>query len=171
MKDIFLELSKTYETITPGSEICFVKEVLSCEGAIVGLGAGRMGYALQAFTMRLSHLGYKSYMIGDTSLPRIGPKDLVIVNSSSGETPTILLLTKIAKQAEARIILLTGNSESSLAKIADLVIAYNKINSTQLMKTVYEQFSFLFFDHCAAQIADQGKLSVSEIEVNHSILE
>lgn len=171
MEKIFSELTEMYKTIDPNSKDLIAKEILSCEGAVVGLGAGRMGYALQAFIMRLSHLGYKSYMIGDTSLPRIGSNDLVIVNSSSGETPSILLLAKIAQQAGARIILLTGNSDSSLAKISDLTITYENIRTEQLMKTVYEQFSFLFFDSCAAQLAELGTLTVSEIEINHSILE
>jgi len=171
MEKIFSELTEMYKTIEPNSKDLIAKEILSCEGVVVGLGAGRMGYALQAFIMRLSHLGYESYMIGDTSLPRIGSNDLVIVNSSSGETPSILLLAKIAQQAGARIILVTGNSDSSLAKISDLTITYENIRTEQLMKTVYEQFSFLFFDSCAALLAELGTLTVSDIEVNHSILE
>lgn len=171
MHKILTEISQLYATVTPGSENQLVNEILSCKGTIVGLGAGRMGYALQAFIMRLSHLGYESYMIGDTSLPRIGSNDLVIVNSSSGETASILLLAKIAQQAGARIILLTGNSNSSLAKISDLTITYANMRSEQLMKTLYEQFSFLFFDNCAARLAELGILTVSDIEVNHSILE
>ena len=31
--------------------------------SIFGLGAGRMGYSLRAFIMRLSHLGYNAYML------------------------------------------------------------------------------------------------------------
>ena len=30
----------------------------------VGFAAGRMGFSLKAFMMRLNHLGYESYMIG-----------------------------------------------------------------------------------------------------------
>ena len=52
----------------------------------VGFGAGRMGYALRSFMMRLFHLGYNYYMIGDTNFPRISDKTIAIVNSSSGET-------------------------------------------------------------------------------------
>ena len=44
-----------------------------------------MGYSIQAFIMRLSHLGYPAFMIGDMSLPRIGSDDLVIVNSILGK--------------------------------------------------------------------------------------
>ena len=57
----------------------------------IGLGAGRMGYSLKAFIMRLSHMGYNATFIGDTNVPRVTSNTVVFVNSSSGETPSIAL--------------------------------------------------------------------------------
>lgn len=168
---IFSELSEIEASLETGSYELFAKEINQCNGVIIGLGAGRMGYSLQAFIMRLSHLGKRAYMLSDTSLPRIGANDLVIVNSSSGETPTIYLLAEIAKQAGARILLLTTNSNSSIATLADVSVRYSPVNSRQLMKTAYEQFTFLFFDHIAGLIAENSCMNVEEIEQNHSILE
>ena len=37
----------------------------------IGLGAGRMGYSLRSFIMRLSHMGFQASMIGDTNVPRV----------------------------------------------------------------------------------------------------
>ena len=75
----------------------------------VGLGAGRMGYSLKSFVMRLSHLGLNAYMIGDTTLPRVDENSTVIVNSSSGETESLKIFTYQAKEAGASILLLTAN--------------------------------------------------------------
>ena len=50
----------------------------------VGFAAGRMGFSLKAFMMRLNHLGYESYMIGDTNFPRLDSSSVVFISSSSG---------------------------------------------------------------------------------------
>ena len=103
--------------------------------SFVGLGAGRMGYSLQSFIMRLSHLGLKSFMIGDTTVPRINENSVVLINSSSGETESI------------------------------------KLYAQQIMKTIYEQYSFLLFDHLVMMLINKLQLDKELIETNHSILE
>lgn len=171
MQKIFEEIQAVYSSINVEHENILVEQITACGGNVIGLGAGRMGYAMQAFIMRLSHLGINSYMLGDTTLPRVGREDLIIINSSSGNTPSIVLLADLAKVHGATLIVLTSDASSQLSKMADFVIKYDPINTQQLMKTVYEQFSFLFFDHCAHQISDRVALSKDEIEQNHSILE
>ena len=144
---------------------------LSKTNRVIGLGAGRMGYSLRSFIMRLSHIGFHAYMIGDTSLPRVAQNDLVLINSSSGNTPSIALYAKQAKEAGAQIILLTASIDSSIEKISNQVIRYKVTNDMQLMKTVHEQFSMLLFDHIAHRIVEDAKIDISFIEHNHSILE
>jgi 6-phospho-3-hexuloisomerase len=168
---ILTEMRELNSSLSPNALDTIAYEILNCSGKIIGLGAGRMGYSLQAFIMRLSHLGYKAYMIGDTTTPRIGKGDLVIVNSSSGETQSIILLAELAVQHGARVLGITSGKTSSLTKLAQTCIFYNEINSNQLMKTAYEQFSYLLLDSSAAILATKGSLSVREIEKNHSILE
>ena len=171
MEYIFSELREIDRSLNPSAKKDFTDAILNCDGKIVGLGAGRMGYSLQAFMMRLSHLGFPAFMIGDTSLPRIGSDDLVIVNSSSGETPSIVLLAEIAKKHGAKILCLTAGVDSSLFKLSNICITYDTFPSSQLMKTAYEQFSYIFFDECALKLAEFGQLEINEIETNHSILE
>ena len=171
MKVILNEIAQLYGTLNVNAADDICNEIQKCEGNIIGLGAGRMGYSLQSFIMRLSHLGFSSYMIGDTTLPRIVAGDLVIVNSSSGETRSVMLLADIAKSHGAKILGLTSGKNSDLARISDLCIFYDKIESMQLMKSAYEQFSFLFFDECAFKLSKHVKLTTDEIETNHSVLE
>ena len=138
---------------------------------IVGFGAGRMGYALRAFIMRLSHIGFDAYMIGDTGFPRIGRRTLIIVNSSSGETPTSILYAQQANNEGGHLIGITQNSESTLGKISDQVIQYPKVASKQIMKTLPEQFTFILFDVLAEAIIRQTSRSRDFISNNHSISE
>lgn len=171
MRYIFDEVMNIYDSLEPGIEDQFIDTINDCKGNIIGLGAGRMGYSLKAFIMRLSHLGFSAYMIGDTTLPRIREDDLVIVNSSSGETSTIVLLSQIAKDSGAKLVLLSSNKGSTIAKLADFNLIYSTIESGQLMKTAYEQFSFLFLDQCAYRLSKRVHLGIDEIEMNHSVLE
>lgn len=165
--------SKIFQSVDPNEIECLVATLLNYRetGRIVGLGAGRMGYSLRSFIMRLSHIGFEAYMIGDTSLPRIGCGDLVLVNSSSGNTPSVLLYAEQAKQAGATVISLCANDNSKISELADQNICYVVQENLQLMKTSYEQFSFLFWDFIAHKIIFAADLDVRKIEHNHSILE
>ena len=128
-------------------------------GKVCGFGAGRMGYGLRAFMMRLNHLGIPAYFIGDTFIPPLDENDIFIVTSGSGETRSVLKYLEIAKEKGVRTLAITGNSESTMAKLADYSIVFkssngglnsadneNKINSIQPMTSLNEQSMFVFFD-------------------------
>jgi 6-phospho-3-hexuloisomerase len=172
MDRIFLELQSIWAG-TDKDRLHDLIELLlnSKDKLIVGLGAGRMGYSLQSFIMRLSHLGFKSFMIGDTNLPRVDSDSIAIVNTSSGETPSIRLYVEQCKNAGVIVMALTANPKSSIALLADIVVTVPEIESNQLMKTVYEQYSFLLFDYIVEEILKLSKLDVNWVEQNHSILE
>lgn len=148
-----------------------LKDVWKKGGNIIGIGAGRMGYSLRAHIMRLSHIGYEAYFIGDTTLPRIDDKSVVIINSSSGETPTNILYAQQAKAAGSYIITITTNAESTIAKLSDQLVLIPQMESHQLMKTIYEQYTMLMLDYVAEQVVSQLDLDRDTITHNHSILE
>jgi len=137
----------------------------------VGFAAGRMGFSLRSFMMRLNHLGYESFMIGDTNFPRIDSSSVVFISSSSGETETNIVYAKQAVQCGAKTVLFTSNINSTLANISDVIILYPTIDSNQLMKSIYEQFTLILFDYICSQIVDKQELDASLIVKNHSISE
>ena len=171
MQTIFSELNKLWDSVDQDQLAGIVQEIIDCKGNIICLGAGRMGYAVQAFAMRLSHLGFNAFMIGDTTLPRINNGDLIIVNSSSGETPSIALLAELAKDHGGKLLCFTSGKHSTLANMSDLVLLYEKYESKQLMKSLYEQFSFLLFDYIASKVFLANSKEKSWVENNHSVLE
>jgi 6-phospho-3-hexuloisomerase len=138
---------------------------------IVGLGSGRMGFSLRSFIMRLSHMGFNSSMIGDTNVPSIDDKSIIFINSSSGETMSNILYANQAKSRGALIFLVSSKSDSSIAKLSDYLLIYSQIPSSQLMKSVYEQFTLIFFDIFSKNLQEKLKISTDFIESNHSILE
>ena len=89
-EEILNEISFVLNKINQ-SEIKDLINLIENSNTIITCGAGKVGMAIKGFSMRLGHFGYKSYHIGDTTLPSIGEGDLFIVASGSGETQTILI--------------------------------------------------------------------------------
>jgi 6-phospho-3-hexuloisomerase len=155
----------------------FITKIVNSQ-KIVTCGAGRVGFAIRGFCMRLGHMGYSAHHIGDTTVPRIGKNDAFIVASGSGETKTIVDLTRIAKDSGVTVISITGNPDSTIAKMADLNItikAPNKVNnqikSQQPMTTLNEQCLGIFFDAIVLMMIDFCNFSINNLQDRHSILE
>lgn len=147
---------------------------------IVTIGAGRVGLATKGFAMRLGHLGFAAYALGDMGVPSLGVKgDVVLIASGSGETPSIAFLAETAKQSGATLILLTANPESRMGKIADVVVripAPNKassgvIQSEQPMTTLNEQCLQIFFDALVLVLMQELGENAKTMHARHSKLE
>lgn len=138
---------------------------------IIGLGAGRMGYALRAFIMRLCHMGFNASMIGDTNVPRVRKNTIILINSSSGETPSIIQYAKQAKYEKGKIFLTSCSTNSTIGLLSDFIIKLPTIQSQQLMKSPYEQFSMLLYDYVVIKLMKSLDLDPDKVSYNHSILE
>lgn len=156
-----------------------IKEILIAE-KIVCCGAGRVGMAIKGFAMRLGHLGFNAFQLGDTTVPSIGEKDLFIVASGSGETKTILELVKIAKTNKSKIFLISGNPKSSMGKLADSVLnvsAPSKVKeveglkSIQPMTTLNEQALGILFDSIVLELMEKTGETHDTMWNRHSNLE
>lgn len=117
-------------------------------------GEGRSGLVARMFAMRLMHLGYQVYVVGETTTPPIGQNDLLIACSGSGSTTNTCHVASESKRAGAQVICVTTQLYSPLAKIADLIIeikAASKHDHTQKQSkqfggTLFEQSTLLLFD-------------------------
>ncbi len=89
---------------------------------ILVLGVGRSGLIGRSFAMRLMHLGFNVYVMGETITPAIGKGDLVIAISGSGTTKLAVTAAEIGKDVGARVVAITSFPESDLGKLADYVV-------------------------------------------------
>jgi 6-phospho-3-hexuloisomerase len=89
---------------------------------ILVMGAGRSGLVGRAFAMRLLHLGFNSYVLGDTIVPSISRGDVAIAISGSGRTQLILTAAEAAKKVGATVVAITSYPDSPLGVLADLVV-------------------------------------------------
>ena len=99
-----------------------VETYKSGKSKVLVMGAGRSGLVGKAFAMRLLHLGYNVYVLGETIVPSIGRGDLVIAISGSGRTKLIVTAAEAAKYVGATVIAITSYADSPLGKIADIVV-------------------------------------------------
>ena len=159
--DRILTEIRTVLTQVNEQQIQSLTEGLLKSKKIVVVGAGRVGMAGKGFAMRLGHLGFQAYMIGDATVPSIAQGDLLLVCSGSGETQTIYDLVVIAKKNGANVALITGNRESRMGQIADQIVeikAPSKVkpvagfHSIQPMTTLNEQCLSIFFDAVVLQL-------------------
>lgn len=99
--------------------------LLACKGRIVVTGMGKSGHIANKIAATLSSTGSPAFFMhpGEAShgdLGMITRQDTVIAISHSGNTAEIITLLPLLKRLEVPLITLTGNSESTLARTADV---------------------------------------------------
>jgi len=104
-----------------------IEIAVNCKGRIVVAGMGKAGIIGQKFSATLSSTGSSSFWLhpaeavhGD--LGSVREDDVVVVLSYSGETDEIKNLIPFIKKIGAKIIAITGNVKSSLARYADSTV-------------------------------------------------
>ncbi|MCC7487772.1 MAG: KpsF/GutQ family sugar-phosphate isomerase [Burkholderiales bacterium] len=104
-----------------------VDVVRACSGRIVVTGIGKSGHVARKVAATLASTGTPAFFVhaaeashGDLGM--IADHDVVIAVSNSGETPELLAILPLLKRRGAKLIALTGNAASTLAREADVVL-------------------------------------------------
>jgi len=149
---------------------------------ILMVGAGRMGLMLQSFCARLNHLGFTAYMVGTTGCPPITKDDLLLVASSSGETPTVREIALIAHKMDASIFTITATTSSTIAMLSSGLLyleapssltqeKIGALTSAQPMKTLFEQSLFVLLECIVLRFIEKTGQSVEDLAQRHANLE
>ncbi|MGC2165364.1 MAG: KpsF/GutQ family sugar-phosphate isomerase [Gallionella sp.] len=99
--------------------------ILGCEGRVIVSGMGKSGHIARKIAATLSSTGTPAYFVhpGEAShgdLGMITSEDVIIALSYSGESQELLTIVPAIKRQHAKLISMTGNPSSSLAKVADV---------------------------------------------------
>jgi arabinose-5-phosphate isomerase len=104
-----------------------VRTLLTCRGRVIVTGMGKSGIICRKIAATLSGTGTPAFFLhpaeaihGDLGV--IQSDDVVLAMSNSGETHELLRLLETIKRLGARLIAITGNSESTLARAADIAL-------------------------------------------------
>lgn len=103
------------------------QQIIDCQGRVIVTGMGKSGHIANKIAATLASTGTPAFFVhpGEAShgdLGMITPKDLVLAISNSGETPEVLTILPIIKRMGVKLIGMAGNSESTLAKLADVFV-------------------------------------------------
>lgn len=121
IRSIVNHIGRTADQLDQSSIEDIIKRLRETDKIFV-MGAGRSGLVARAFAMRLMHLGFTVFVVGDSTTPAVGKGDMVMIISGSGETFSMCSLAKIAKDLGAVLVAVTSNPDSTLGELADVVV-------------------------------------------------
>jgi len=99
--------------------------LLACKGRVVVTGMGKSGHIAHKIAATFSSTGTPAFFMhpGEAShgdLGMITRQDVVVAISNSGYTHEIITLLPLLKRLEVPVIAMTGNSDSTLANVAEI---------------------------------------------------
>ena len=104
-----------------------VRLILECRGRVVVTGIGKSGQVGRKVASTLASTGTPSFFVhpGEAShgdLGMITQDDVVLALSHSGESDELMTILPLVKRLGAPLIAMTGNPQSALASLADVVL-------------------------------------------------
>ncbi|MCR4282431.1 MAG: SIS domain-containing protein [Bauldia sp.] len=113
------ELAAVFAAIADDAADSLIEAILAARRVAL-YGAGREGLAVKGFAMRLFHMGRDAHVVGDMTTPPIGPGDLLIVTSGTGDLATADTFLDIASAAGARTAIITAQPDGPTSRKADV---------------------------------------------------
>lgn len=101
--------------------------IMKTKGRVVVSGIGKTGIIAQKFSATLSSTGTPSLFLHSAEavhgdLGRVTKEDIVIILSYSGESEEIKKLLPVLKKIGSKVVCITGNSQSLMARYSDVVL-------------------------------------------------
>lgn len=122
--------------------------------AVFTIGTGRSGLALQMAAMRFMHLGLRTHVVGETTAPAIGARDVLVAASGSGSTARVVRAAQTARDHGADVIALTTAVDSALAKAATEVLVIPAADKQDFDGTASRQYAGSLFEQSVLLITD-----------------
>ena len=169
IKDILEKVSK--------DDIEKVRNLFLNSNRIFVYGAGRSGLVAKAFAIRLVHLGFQTFVIGETITAPVQKGDLVVILSGSGETIPAVMTAEIANNLEANVISITAKKRSEIAKFADITLYISAGCDEEERKryaplgTLFEASVWILLDGLIAYLLDSKKETEEVMRSRHATLE
>ncbi|HTW29761.1 MAG TPA: SIS domain-containing protein [Acetobacteraceae bacterium] len=148
-------------------------------------GCGREGLQIRGLCMRLFHLGLDVAMVGDMTAPALGPGDLLILSSGTGQLATAMALLEVAKAAGAAILVVTAQPDGPCPRAADHVLIVpaqtmaddmgaddtGAAVSVLPMGSLFEGAEFVLFEAMVLRLRDRLGVTPEAMRARHTNLE
>lgn len=161
------------------AQIAPLSRALAGAGRIACHGVGREGLMMRALAMRLFHLGLDAHVVGDMTVPPLGPGDLLLVSAGPGHFGTVASLVATARGAGAQIACLTAQAQGAVPQAADLVVHLPAqtmaddagAGSILPMGSLYEVLMLLFSELLVLDLRDRLGVTPDAMRARHTNLE
>ena len=176
-RTIRLELEAVQELL-PRIDADFIKAcelILSCKGRVVVVGMGKSGHIGNKIAATLASTGTTSFFVhpaeashGDMGM--ITRDDIVLALSNSGETHELNLVIPVARKIGARVVAMTGGTDSTLARLADRVLDIGRVDEAcplGLAPTASTSALLALGDALAMAVLSERKFSREDYALYH----
>lgn len=167
------DILKTVST----EDINQVKDLFFQSNHIFVYGAGRSGLVAKAFAIRLVHLGFQAFVVGETITIPVQQGDLVVIVSGSGETIPAVMTAEIAHDLGAHVISITGKKDSDIAKFAKVTLFISATCNEEARKkyaplgTLFEASVWILLDGIVADLLESKHETEEMMRKRHATLE
>jgi len=192
MLEIIEYLSKSLDVISDHDKDRLIETLVEAykrSSKIFVVGAGRSGLVVKSFALRLMHLGFSVYVMGETIIPRMRKGDVLVALSGSGRTKSVISVAEAAKSVGAIVVSITTFMDSPLAKLGDVVVLIP--GRTKLAKeddylvrqviglhepltplgTLFEDLAMIFLDGVVVELMDKLGVTEEELKERHANVE
>lgn len=160
------------------TQLVAAEKIIDKNKRIFILGAGRSGLVAKGFAMRLMHIGYSVFVIGETITPSIQAGDVLVSVSGSGKTGSVLDPSKKAKENGVKLVAVTSDANSPLGQIGDATIVVpgatksgDGVKSIQLLSTLFDQSVHITLDVLCLMLSYRDNISNETAKATHSNME
>jgi arabinose-5-phosphate isomerase len=102
-----------------------VTMILACRGRVIVSGIGKSGHVARKIASTMASTGTPAHFVhpaeashGDLGM--VQPDDILVAVSNSGESEELLAIVPLLKRRGAKLVAITGNAGSSIARQADV---------------------------------------------------
>ena len=149
--------------------------ILACEGKTIVIGMGKSGHVGNKIAATLASTGTPAFFVHPSEashgdLGMIGKDDIVVAISNSGETDEITTLLPVIDRLQVKLISLTGNADSSLAKAATVnidVSVEQEACPLDLAPTASTTAALVMGDALAIALLDARGFSTEDFALSH----
>ncbi len=175
LNDILSEIQGVLENVTEEEMTAFLEGIQPGRRVFVD-GEGRSGFSARGFAMRLMHLGYTVFFVGETVTPAVKEGDIFIGVSGSGSSINVVNDTKKAREKGASVLAVTSKADSPLAAEAETVLIIpgtvrgdsgQTRASIQLLSSLFDQSLHIVLDAACLLISRRDNISNDKATGGH----
>ncbi|MEF8879013.1 MAG: 6-phospho-3-hexuloisomerase [Candidatus Thermoplasmatota archaeon] len=154
-----------------------VKQLFMDSNRVFVYGAGRSGLVAKALAIRLVHLGFQTFVIGETITGPVQENDLVLIISGSGETIPAVMTAEIASDLNANVVSITGKKNSDIAKFADVTLFVSAGCDDEECKrfaplgTLFEASTWILLDGLVSDLMETKNETEADMRRRHATLQ